>query len=127
MSLSRIDYNRITNGKNLNEVIDVDVVVTKVKQDGSREILDVEWDNDQEKFTVYDFGESEINVFGLLDLTSSISGLKKSDTLIFDITPVFKDDNFSIIFDQYKTSAAINLNKIGTVDDLEIGSEVYKF
>ena len=127
MSLSRIDYNRITNGKKLNEVIDVDVVVTKVKQDGSREILDVEWDNDQEKFTVYDFGESEINVFGLLDLTSSISGLKKSDTLIFDITPVFKDDNFSIIFDQYKTSAAINLNKIGTVDDLEIGSEVYKF
>ena len=127
MSLSRIDYNRITNGKNLNEVIDVDVVVTKVKQDGSRETLDVEWDNDQEKFTVYDFGESEINVFGLLDLTSSISGLKKSDTLIFDITPVFKDDNFSIVFDQYKTSAAINLNKIGTVDDLEIGSEVYKF
>ena len=127
MSLSRIDYNRITNGKKLNEVIDVDVVVTKVKQDGSREILDAEWDNDQEKFTVYDFGESEINVFGLLDLTSSISGLKKSDTLIFDITPVFKDDNFSVIFDQYKTSAAINLNKIGTVDDLEIGSEVYKF
>lgn len=127
MSLSRIDYNRITNGKKLNEVIDVDVVVTKVKQDGSRETLNVEWDNDQEKFTVYDFGESEINVFGLLDLTSSISGLKKSDTLIFDITPVFKDDNFSIVFDQYKTSAAINLNKIGTVDDLEIGSEVYKF
>ena len=127
MSLSRIDYNRITNGKKLNEVIDIDVVVTKVKQDGSKEILDVEWDNDQEKFTVYDFGETEINVFGLLDLTSSISGLKKSDTLIFDITPVFKDDNFSIIFDQYKTSAAINLNKIGTVDDLEIGSEVYKF
>ena len=27
MSLSRIDYNRITNGKKLNEVIDVDVVV----------------------------------------------------------------------------------------------------
>ena len=127
MSLSRIDYNRITNGKKLNEVIDVDVVVTKIKQDGSRETLNVEWDNDQEKFTVYDFGESEINVFGLLDLTSSISGLKKSDTLIFDITPVFKDDNFSIVFDQYKTSAAINLNKIGTVDDLEIGSEVYKF
>lgn len=127
LSLSRIDYNRITNGKSLNEVIDVDVIVTKVKQDGSQEILDVQWDNDQEKFTVYDFGESEINVFGLLDLTSSISGLKKSDTLIFDITPVFKDDNFSIVFDQYKTSAAINLNKIGTVDDLEIGSEVYKF
>lgn len=127
LSLSRIDYNRITNGKSLNEVIDVDVVVTKVKQDGSQEVLDVQWDNDQEKFTVYDFGESEINVFGLLDLTSSISGLKKSDTLIFDITPVFKDDNFSIVFDQYKTSAAINLNKIGTVDDLEIGSEVYKF
>lgn len=127
MSLSRIDYNRITNGKKLNEVIDVDVVVTKVKQDGSREILDVEWDNDQEKFTVYDFGESEINVFGLLDLTSSISGLKKSDTLIFDITPVFKDDDFSIIFDQYRTSAVVNFSKIGTVDDLEIGSEVYKF
>lgn len=127
MSLSRIDYNRITNGKKLNEVIDVDVVVTKVKQDGSTEILDVDWGNDQEIFTVYDFGESEINVFGLLDLASSISGLKKSDTLIFDITPVFKDDNFSIVFDQYKTSAAINLNKIGTVDDLEIGSEVYKF
>jgi len=42
MSLSRIDYNRITNGKKLNEVIDVDVVVTKVKQDGSKEILDVQ-------------------------------------------------------------------------------------
>lgn len=127
ISLTRLDYERIINGKNLNEVIDIDVVVTKVKQDGSKEILDVQWDNDQEKFTVYDFGESEINVFGLLDLTSSISKLKKSDTLVFEITPVFKDNNLSIVFDQYKTSAAINLNKIGTVDDLEIGSEVYKF
>lgn len=127
ISLTRLDYERIINGKNLNEVIDIDVVVTKVKQDGSKEILDVQWDNDQEKFTVYDFGESEINVFGLLDLTSSIFKLKKSDTLVFEITPVFKDNNLSIVFDQYKTSAAINLNKIGTVDDLEIGSEVYKF
>ena len=103
------------------------LLLLKVKQDGSREILDVEWDNDQEKFTVYDFGESEINVFGLLDLTSSISGLKKSDTLFLISLLFLKDDNFSIVFDQYKTSAAINLNKIGTVDDLEIGSEVYKF
>jgi hypothetical protein len=42
MSLSRIDYERITNGKALNEVIDVDVVVTKVKQDGTTEILNVQ-------------------------------------------------------------------------------------
>ena len=127
LSLSRIDYDRITDGKSLNEVIDVDVIVTKVRQDGSTEILDVKWNNDQEKFIVYDFGESEINIFGLLDLESPISGLKKSDTLTFDITPVFKDTHFSIIFDQYKTTAAINFNKIGTIDDLEIGSEVYKF
>lgn len=127
LTLSRIDYNRITNNKHLNEVIDVDVVVTKIGPDGSKEVLDVQWGNDDEVFTVYDFGESEINVFGLLDLTSSISGLKKTDTLLFEITPVFKDDDFSIVYDQYKTTATINLNKIGTVDDLEIGSEVYKF
>jgi hypothetical protein len=62
-----------------------------------------------------------------LDLTSSISGLKKSDTLVFDNTPIFKDGNFSVVFDQYKISTTVNLNKIGTIDDLEIGSEVYKF
>jgi hypothetical protein len=62
-----------------------------------------------------------------LDLESQISGLKKSDTLVFDILPVFKDENFSVLFDQYKITETISLNKIGTIDDLKIGSEVYKF
>jgi hypothetical protein len=42
ISLTRLDYNRITKDRVLNEVIDVDVIVTKVKQDGSKEILDVQ-------------------------------------------------------------------------------------
>lgn len=126
-TMSRIDYNRLTKDKSLNDVITINVSVTKIDENGGKEQLDVVWNNGKEVYNVYDFGETEINIFGLLDLESQIHGLKKSDTLVFDILPVFKDENFSVLFDQYKITETISLNKIGTIDDLKIGSEVYKF
>ena len=88
--MSKIDYNRLTKDKSLNDVITINVSVTKIDENGGKEQLDVVWNNGKEVYTVYDFGETEVNIFGLLDLESQISGLKKSDTLVFDILPVFK-------------------------------------
>lgn len=127
LTMSKLDYNRITKNKTLNEVIGVNVVVTKIDQNGNKETLNLEWNNGEEVYTVYDFGETEVNIFGLLDLESQISGLTKTDTLTFDVMPVFKDESFSVIFDQYRISETISLSKIGTIEDLKIGSEVYKF
>jgi hypothetical protein len=47
--------------------------------------------------------------------------------LIFDIVPVFKDETFNVFFDQYKVSEIVNLNVVGTIEDLKIGNETYKF
>jgi hypothetical protein len=41
--------------------------------------------------------------------------------------PVFKDATFEIVLDQYQVTETINLSKIGSVEDLKIGSETYKF
>ena len=127
LTMSKLDYNRITKNKTLNEVIGVNVIVAKIDQNGNKEILNLNWNSGEEVYTVYDFGETEVNIFGLLDLESQISGLKKTDTLTFDIIPVFKDESFSVSFDQYRVSETVSLNKIGTIEDLKIGSEVYKF
>lgn len=127
LTMSKNDFAKITKDKSINETIRIDVTVTKVNKDGEKEVLDTTWGDGKEVYTIYDFGETEINIFGLLDLSSSISNLKKTDSLIFEMTPVFKDDSFSITFDQYKVSTIINFNKIGTIHDLKIGSEVYKF
>ena len=127
LTLSKIDYNRLIKDRSLNDMITIDVSVTKIDQDGNKEKLDIEWNNGDETYNVYDFGETEVNIFGLLDLKSPITGLKESDSLIFDIVPVFKDETFNVFFDQYKVSEIVNLNVVGTIEDLKIGNETYKF
>ena len=42
LTLSKIDYNRLIKDRSLNDMITIDVSVTKIDQDGNKEKLDIE-------------------------------------------------------------------------------------